>query len=103
MLRFFGKKNPPSQSPAEHCYIDKTGFNQYKVECNRSEDDYRVAEVVDKLLQAMAEMKVTNQTAMKIPAALHAAIEESFEWCVISSFYKPLAHDRSDCSSGGDD
>lgn len=105
MFDFFKKKLSPSESSAPAgpaCLLSADGFDTYKIELNLSETDSQVEEVVDKLLRTMSEMKISNEVAMRVPAALHTAIAQSFEWCIFTTTYKPLVHDRDDQRNNGD-
>lgn len=102
----FRKKesNPASPAPIDPRYfLSANGYDEYQIRIEGSEINDQVEEVVQKLLQVMAEMKISNKVAMQVPTALHAAIAQSFEQCIVTTMYKPLVHDRDDQRNNGDD
>lgn len=102
MFDFFKKKNPPVSKPyVPRCLVGAEGFGKYQIEFNISDTDPQVEEVVNKLLQTMVEMKISNNVAMQVPAALHTALAESYEWCIAKTIYKPLSYNGDDQSDDG--
>ena len=103
MFDFFKKKNPPASKPyVPWCLVGAEGLGKYQIEFNISDADPQVEEVVNKLLQTMVEMKISNDVAMQVPAALHTALAESYEWCIAKTIYKPLSYNGDDQSDEGD-
>ena len=105
MLDFCKKEsNPASPAPIDPRYfLSANGYDEYKIKIESSGINYQVKEVVQKLLQVMTEMQISNEVAMLVPTALHAAIAQSFEQCIVTTLYKPLVHDRDDQRNNGND
>lgn len=98
------ESNPASPAPVDpRFFLTSNGYDEYHITIEGSGINYRVEEVVKKLLQVMEEMKISNEIAMQVPTALHAAIARSFEQCIVTTMYKPLVHDRDDQRNNGDD
>ena len=78
------------------------GIHTYRIslreECNNPSE---VAEIVDAVIRMMKEKKVSLQTAMYLPEALHDELEKSFYIQVFTSILAPLPNDGDDQRDDG--
>ncbi len=80
------------------------GMHDYRIslreECNNPTE---VAEMVNEVIRMMTEKKISLQTAMYLPEALHDELEKSFYVQVFTSILAPLPNNGYDQGDNGDD